>query len=97
MESKRQEIERKIGELRIKLTSNTSEIGDWKIAKCTEAFIAGEAMPYDFEKLKADRQEARAEINRLEEELLVTVDEPVIFDEPEYTSMPDGWEPGQED
>ena len=68
-ENRRTEIEQRIGELRIHLSSNTSEIGDWKVAKCAEAFISGTEMPYDFEQLKADRQAVRNEINALQIEL----------------------------
>lgn len=68
-ESRSAQIEKKIGELRLHLSSNTSEIGDWKVAKCAEAFISGTEMPYDFEQLKADRQAVRDEINALQIEL----------------------------
>lgn len=68
-ENRRTEIEQRIGELRLHLSSNTSDIGDWKIAKCMEAFVSGSDMPYDFAKLRADRQAARDEINALQMEL----------------------------
>lgn len=39
---------------------------DYKIIKCFEAQVKGEAMPYDIETLIAKRDEYRAEINELE-------------------------------
>lgn len=40
--------------------------GDYKIIKCAEAQLTGEAMPYDIEALVAERNAMRAEINELE-------------------------------
>ena len=42
---------------------------DYMSLKCLEAKDRGENMPYDFEKLKRDRQASRDRINRLESEL----------------------------
>ena len=40
--------------------------GDYKIIKCAEAQLTGEAMPYDVAELVAERNAYRAEINELE-------------------------------
>jgi hypothetical protein len=39
---------------------------DYKVIKCAECQLLGEAMPYDVEALHAERQAIRDEINRLE-------------------------------
>lgn len=62
-------IEQRIRDLKSKLYSHESEIGDWKIAKCNEYNMVGEKPPYDVEELHRQRQEVRDEINKLEEEL----------------------------
>lgn len=41
---------------------------DYKIIKCMESYLAGEALPYDITELHAERDSKRAEINKLEEE-----------------------------
>lgn len=41
--------------------------GDYKIIKCAEAQLTGEAMPYDIEVLVAERNQWRNEINELEQ------------------------------
>lgn len=51
------------------LTSPVSEIGDWKVAKCYEYYLAGKECPYDIEELHRLRQEVRDEINALQEEI----------------------------
>ena len=51
------------------LAANTSSIGDWKVMKIYEARLRGEADPYDFEELAAQRQEARNRINVINIEL----------------------------
>lgn len=40
--------------------------GDYRVIKCAEAQLTGEAMPYDIEALVAERNAMRAEINELE-------------------------------
>ena len=40
---------------------------DYKVIKCMEAYLCGEALPYDIEALHAERNAQRSEINRLEE------------------------------
>lgn len=60
-------IQKDIKELKKRLSSTESEIGDYKITKCYEATMLGKNLPYDVEKLYAERQAVRAEINRLEE------------------------------
>ena len=42
---------------------------DYMSIKCLEAKDSGEALPYDYEKLKTERKRARDRINRLESEL----------------------------
>jgi hypothetical protein len=40
---------------------------DYKIIKCYEAALVGEALPYDAQELRRTRQEWRDEINRIQE------------------------------
>lgn len=54
-------LKREIDTLKQSLTDS-----DYKIIKCYEATIAGEELPYDFNSLRAERQEARNRINELE-------------------------------
>jgi hypothetical protein len=42
---------------------------DYQIIKCYEAFMRQQTLPYNLEELSAQRDEWRAEINQLEEEL----------------------------
>ncbi len=58
-----------IRDLKSILGSGESDIGDWKIIKCSEAKLAGEPMPYDLDELLAKRAEVRKKINELEKEL----------------------------
>lgn len=51
----------KIAELKKRLAAT-----DYKVIKCAECQLLGEAMPYDVEALHAERQAIRDEINRLE-------------------------------
>lgn len=68
-EEERQKTEMKICNLIADLTSTASEIGDWKVMKCTEAKLLGEDLPYDLEELHSKRKAVRDEINKLQEEL----------------------------
>ena len=43
--------------------------GDYKIIKCAEAQAVGETLPYDAEKLHAERQQKRDRINAIEAEI----------------------------
>lgn len=63
-------IEMEIKNLKNKLSSSNSNIGDYKITKCYEASLAGESLPYDIESLRNERQKVRDEINRLEDLLI---------------------------
>ena len=51
---------------RIKELKKQLEATDYKVIKCSEAQLAGVAMPYDLGTLHAERQTVRDEINRLE-------------------------------
>lgn len=67
-----EELRRQITQLKCDLTSEYSEIGDWKIIKQMEAAALGEDAPYTDEEIKAYsklRAEARETINKLEAEL----------------------------
>ena len=55
--------------LRCNLTSDVSEIGDYKIVKTYEARLQNEADPYDTTDLLKKRQEVRDKINQLESEV----------------------------
>lgn len=57
-------------DLKTELTSHESPIGDWKIAKCIEAYLVGANLPYDIEELHNERQAIRDEINILEDEIM---------------------------
>ena len=59
-------IKDEIRRLKERLSSTESDVGDYKITKCYEAAILGKALPYDVEKLHADRQTIRDRINELE-------------------------------
>jgi hypothetical protein len=52
----------KIAELKEQLSAT-----DYKVIKCAECQLLGEAMPYDVEALHTERQAIRDEINKLEE------------------------------
>lgn len=65
----REQIEQEIRNLTSELESSVSDIGDWKIVKCYEASLKGEAMPYDVQKLTQARQAARNRINELQREI----------------------------
>ena len=56
-----QQREARIWELKDQLAQ-----GDYKIIKCAEAQLMGEALPYDVATLVAERNAMRAEINELE-------------------------------
>jgi hypothetical protein len=58
-----QEREARIWELKDALAQ-----GDYKIIKCAEAQLMGEALPYDVSLLVLERNELRREINELEEQ-----------------------------
>lgn len=64
-----QEMEQKIRNLEADLSSTSSEIGDWKIAKCMEYQVNGLEAPYDLEELHKKRQDVRDEINQLQEQI----------------------------
>lgn len=59
-------VQKRISELKKSLTSNDSDIGDYRITKCYEASLIGEDMPYNVSELHKKRQEVRDEINKLE-------------------------------
>ena len=68
-QEERQKKESQILCLIADLTSAASEIGDWKVMKCTEAKLLGEDLPYDLEELHSKRKAVRDEINKLQAEL----------------------------
>ncbi|KEJ93031.1 hypothetical protein [Synergistes jonesii] len=63
------EIENEIYRLKLSLTSNASETGDWKIAKYNEYVAAGLNPPFDIAAFHAAREAIREEIRALEAEL----------------------------
>lgn len=69
MGNETQEKQQEIINLRLKLSSDLSDIGDYKVVKTYEARLKGEADPYDTDKLLSERQEIRDEINKLRAEL----------------------------
>ena len=63
------EIQTEITVLMNKLSSNSSDIGDWRINKIYEYRMQGNVDPNDFEQLCNERQAVRDRINVLQEEL----------------------------
>lgn len=61
--------EQEVINLRCDLTSDVSEIGDYKIVKTYEARLLGKDDPYDTEALIAARQKKRDAINALQAEI----------------------------
>lgn len=69
---KREQIKEKeieIRELINALTATSSKYGDYHIIKVYEARLIGEPDPYDIEPIIAKRQEMRARINELQDEI----------------------------
>lgn len=64
-----EDINRQITALQNALSSNTSDVGDWKIIKIYEARMSGQDDPYNFDEVRAAREEIRAKINQLQAEL----------------------------
>lgn len=62
-------VKKKIDALTYRLSSETSDIGDYRIIKCYEASLLGKPLPYDIEELSIKRQEVREEINKLKKML----------------------------
>lgn len=69
MDNETQEKQQEIINLRLKLSSDLSDIGDYKVVKTYEARLKGEADPYDTDDLIAKRRAVRDEINKLKKEL----------------------------
>lgn len=69
MDNEVQEKQQEIINLRLQLSSDLSEIGDYKVVKTYEARLKGEADPYDTDDLISKRQAVRDEINKLQQEL----------------------------
>lgn len=63
------ELEQEIRNLEASLTSTTSDIGDWKIAKYMEYQSIGMKSPYDIFELHEKRQAVRDKINELQDEV----------------------------
>lgn len=55
--------------LKTRLSSFDSDVGDWKISKTYEARIQNEKDPYDTDQLLKDRQVIRDKINSKQAEL----------------------------
>lgn len=66
---KKMRIQQEIYNLEAVLSSNASEIGDYKIIKCYEASLKGEPYPYNIDGLMAARQNIRDKINELQKQL----------------------------
>ena len=65
----KENLEAELRVLRSELQANTSDIGDWKVIKALEYQLAGQAIPYDMDKLNSDRQAVRDRINEIERKL----------------------------
>lgn len=66
---RRNALNAEMAQLMSNLSANTSPIGDWKVIKIYEARMKGEADPYNFDNLAAQRQSARNRINAIQAEL----------------------------
>ena len=69
MDNETQEKQQEIINLRLKLSSDLSDIGDYKVVKTYVARLKGEADPYDTDDLIAKRRAVRDELNKLQAEL----------------------------
>lgn len=58
-------------DLQAKLSSTSSEIGDYRVIKCMEASLMGQEMPYDVETLIKERQKVRDQINQAQDRIMV--------------------------
>lgn len=58
-------------DLQAKLSSTSSEIGDYRVVKCMEASLMGQEMPYDVETLIKERQKVRDQINQAQDRIMV--------------------------
>lgn len=58
-------------DLQAKLSSTSSEIGDYRVIKCMEASLMGQEMPYDLETLIKERQKVRDQINQAQDRIMV--------------------------
>lgn len=65
----RMNLEMEIADLKSKLSSNASPIGDYTINKCVECNLLGLPLPYDLEELHRKRQSVRDQINELQDQL----------------------------
>ena len=68
-EHQMESISQEIINLKLELSSATSEIGDYRIIKTYEARINNEKDPYDTKSILAKRQEIRDKINALQRKL----------------------------
>lgn len=73
--TKKENLEARLRELRSKLQANTSEVGDWKVIKALEYQLAGKLIPYDMSQLNSERQAIRDEINQIESSLALLQEE----------------------
>lgn len=69
--SEEQIASQRVIDLQARLSSTSSEIGDYRVVKCMEASLLGTEMPYDVEKLIAARQKVRDQINEAQDQLMV--------------------------
>lgn len=67
--SKQEILTKELNKLYLELSSPSSDIGDWKIAKCSEYKLLGLEIPYDLDELHSKRQAIRDRINEINEEL----------------------------
>lgn len=63
------DIQQEILSLTARLSSDTSDIGDWKIAKYQEYVLSGQETPYSIIELHDKRQVVRDRINELKQML----------------------------
>ena len=67
--SRSQKLSQEIIDNMARLSSNSSEIGDYRVMKCLEYQAMGRPMPYDLEEICAERQKCRDRINECQSEL----------------------------
>lgn len=64
-------LSQRVIDLQARLSSTSSEIGDYRVVKCMEASLMGKEMPYDLEELITARQKVRDEINEVQDRVMV--------------------------
>lgn len=68
-QSWRIELDKEAIKIKIEALKQQLNTSDYQVIKCYEASLTGQELPYDIDRLHEERQQARNEINRLEQAL----------------------------